>query len=119
MNWDWNLETPNRLKAKRNGINYKTINIYPTNNKPTSVANANKFINGIIKQAYKKHPGVEYQVSFYDKTRPSPFSTYWADNYNEYQSFGGVKTMENHSGSNVPEEEVSVSMIKINSIKKA
>ena len=119
MSWSWNLETNKRLKAKRNGVNYKTINILPMAGKPTSVAAANKFINNIIKEAYKKHPDVEYQVSFYDNTRPSPFSTYWADNYNEYMELGGVQTMDNHSGSNVPEGEVSVNMIKINSIKKA
>ena len=111
--FSWDLETKKRLKATRNGVNYRTVNIFPEKVGTVSVKEANKWIFKVMKQAMKKYPNKEYQVSFYDNTFPNPFSTGWYDNYAEFQQDGGVDVSKYYD---LQESDVSVFMIKINSI---
>lgn len=112
VTFSWDLETKKRLKATRNGVNYRTVNIFPNKVGTVTVKEANNWILKVMKQAMKKYPNKEYQVSFYDNSFPYPFSTGWYDNTNEFEEVNVSKYYD------LQEIDVSVSMIKINSIEK-
>lgn len=111
--FSWNLETTKRLKATRNNVHYRTVNIFPEKVGTVSVEEANDWVLKVMKQAMRKYPNKEYQVSFYDNMFPYPFSTGWYKNFNEFLQDGGVNVSKYYD---LQEKDVSVSMIKINSI---